>query len=184
MAPDTPERVCWDACIFIDYHWETIGEIEHIKPLVEEARNGDLVIVASTMAMVETFKIGKNFSQKDKNQINNFFDQEFIDLHALDERVAKKAQELRQNYDIRSADSIHIATAIERNAPVLLTNDGRRRKNKGTIFALDKELELLGPLKGKKLQIMTIQKYMKGRALGSKDFGGPTPKSKVRPKKR
>ncbi|WP_296621566.1 PIN domain-containing protein [Marivirga sp.] len=46
-----------------------------------------------------------------------------IDVFDIDIEVSRRAANLRANYNIKTPDSIQIATAIEKNADFFFTND-------------------------------------------------------------
>lgn len=80
MAVKAKERVLWDACVFIDFLQKERDRYKHIKPIVDFAYADKLIIVASTMAIVETTKI-KGKSKKDYTKlIEDFFDNDFMDI--------------------------------------------------------------------------------------------------------
>jgi hypothetical protein len=51
--PASRSYVYWDACVFIDYLQKAPSRIAVLDSIVAEARNGQLLLVTSTLSMVE-----------------------------------------------------------------------------------------------------------------------------------
>jgi predicted nucleic acid-binding protein len=119
------------------------------------AEAGELLIVVSTMAIAETYKIDGETPDGAKRIIQEFFDRKWIDPVAAGRRVAEVAAEIRRGHGIKGADSIHVATALVTRCPILLTDDGRDKSKKHTLLPLDGLLAL----DGDPLRIMTPEDY-------------------------
>lgn len=125
--------ICWDSSVLIDW---ILGEksshqerIPAIRPVVEYVDSGHYQLVVSTLVYVEVLERAmspvamEKFSEFMKNR-------EKIRQIAVDVRVAKKAQEIRnrihgrsQNKKISTPDAIHIATTIISGATLFHTFD-------------------------------------------------------------
>lgn len=49
-------------------------------------------------------------------------------MYPIDEVIAEKAAEFRAKYSIKTPDAIQVATCIEYNATLFITNDVRLKK--------------------------------------------------------
>jgi len=54
-----------------------------------------------------------------------------LEVHPVDERVAKEGARLRARYGLRTPDALHLATAFVHGATAFLTNDQEFRKAQG-----------------------------------------------------
>jgi predicted nucleic acid-binding protein len=54
-----------------------------------------------------------------------------LEVHPVDERVAKEGACLRARYGLRAPDALHLATALVHRATAFLTNDQEFRKAQG-----------------------------------------------------
>ena len=62
-----------------------------------------------------------------------------LDLKSLDDKIAEKAAYFRAQYNLRTPDAIHIATAYEGKAEAILGNDSNWKKVKEIPVILLKE---------------------------------------------
>lgn len=51
-----------------------------------------------------------------------------IDIYDIDIPIARRAAQLRADYNLKTPDSLQIATGIEQEAAIFLTNDGELKK--------------------------------------------------------
>jgi len=54
-----------------------------------------------------------------------------LEVHPMDEKVAKEGVRLRARYGLRTPDALHLATALVHGATAFLTNDQEFRKAQG-----------------------------------------------------
>lgn len=63
-------------------------------------------------------------------------------LHPVDATIAERAAEIRAHYQYRTPDAIQLATGVEHNATLFITNDKRLKNFPGlSILVLDDFLE-------------------------------------------
>lgn len=101
--------------------------------MLKEAEAGSLLIVLSSLSIMETTRIDGKAIHEHDGIIKAFFDKPYIDLHACDRKIAEAARGIRIKHDVDGADSIHLATASLTETTIFLTNDGDalRQRNKG-----------------------------------------------------
>src|SRR5262249_2514454 len=122
----TTKRVYWDSCVFIDRLQRSPDKIVVLEELTDAARAAKLIIVASTLCIAETVKIGTGDagSKSQSESIFKFFENPWIELVQVDFEIAKLAHEISRDYGVKPADAIHVATAIKAKVEVLHTYDG------------------------------------------------------------
>ena len=124
------QTVGLDSSIFI-YHFE---EHPRYKELCGEAfdlmETHAIQAVTSTVTLIEVLvqpiKTGDQGLCSRYEQYLRFGPS--LTLRVLDPDLAQRAAELRARYQLRTPDSIQLATAIESGARLFLTNDDRLRK--------------------------------------------------------
>ena len=149
------EIIAWDSTVTIDCVSKRVGRYQWIQPLIVRAEAGELMVVVSTMAIMETFKIQGETTENADRIIQEFFDRKWIDPVAAGRKVAEVAARTRRDHGIKGIDSIHVATALVTKTDVLLTDDGRNSDKKNTLLPLDGLISL----DGRVLRIMTPEKY-------------------------
>lgn len=155
LPSNQPTRIAWDTTVVIDCLQKKAGRYEWIKPLILEAEEGNIMIVVSSMAMTETFKINGVAPEDELRIIEGFFDRTYIHPESTSTHIAEISRSLRRQYPLEAIDSIHIASAVGTNCPYLLTNDGDNPKKKKPILPLDRKI----PIKDGVLRIMTPRQY-------------------------
>jgi predicted nucleic acid-binding protein len=131
-----PDSVYWDTCLFIEIlQKDNQDRFEACEEMRAKAENGELVIVTSTLAIVEVNKLPESGSlpEEQSRQILDFFENPYIVLRQLDRPTAERAHEVVRANGLSNADAIHVATAILAKVPVLYTYDVAKRKRKGLI---------------------------------------------------
>lgn len=95
------------------------------KKILSMAELGVIVIIFSTVGIIEVLTGPKKFNQKSlvseyKQKLNNFPN---LQIKNLSDSIIELASDLRAKYNLRTPDAIHIATAIESGATIFYTND-------------------------------------------------------------
>jgi predicted nucleic acid-binding protein len=118
--------VYWDACVFIDWiENQRTDRLAQIRPVIEAAEDGKLLIVTSAWGMAEVVRCnGKNpstgldnpLTEEDEKKIVEFFRSPFIEVRALDRMIAQlsRAYVRRSKVDLFClpiSDAVHLATA-------------------------------------------------------------------------
>ncbi len=167
MPAKTRKLIAWDSCVIID-SLQKKERYEFVRPMIKEAEDGDLMVVVSTMAMAETYRIDGCPPEDEVRIIEEFFDRKWVHPEEAGSAIAKIARDLCRDHGIVNPDAVHVATAKFTNCKVFLTRDGvRKRRNKEAppLLPLDGKILLAD---GTPLRIMTPQQYMETAALVGK----------------
>jgi predicted nucleic acid-binding protein len=124
-----PERVCWDSSVIIDYLQQYPSRYADISPMIEQAENGELLIIVSEFSIAEVNKLRmleNNVSiEGQRNLISEWFERDYIIPRVVDRGVSFLASQLQADYDsLKPADAVITATAIKHQAVTLFTYDG------------------------------------------------------------
>lgn len=157
--------IYWDACIFLCWIKDE-PQPEPIKKgiaqTLENAYKKELVIVTSTVTLVEVLQ--SNLTADQKQRYREVFHHPNLQLIDLDRRVAGEAGIIRETYDTRKfdrlgqvvsgsfmalGDSVQVATALHVNAHEMHTLDGSGKRKR----PLDL-LSLNGNVAGRRLIIV------------------------------
>lgn len=110
---------------------------EHVERLLNQAAAGELQIYTSTLTITEITKGPKaedaRLSPEQEQTFRDFLDHEYVTLVSVDPVVAERAASLRKDFPgLRTADAVHLATAIVIRAGVFYTYDDRLLKLDGS----------------------------------------------------
>lgn len=122
------DRICLDSNVIIDCLDKTEPWWRHIEPIVREAESGRLAFVLSVVAKAEVLTISSETPEESLRIINSFFRKPYVHVYGVSERTAEHAATIRRRINLDTADSLHLATAVEHKVPVLLTRDGDGKK--------------------------------------------------------
>ena len=125
MASSKPLVVYWDSCVFIDRIQRTPARIELLESITNLAASGGLAIVTSTLTIVEVLR-GPDSSVPTDAQakaIKEFFENDWIVLRSVDRPIAERAADLRRAHRLKTADSVHVATALHNSVVDFHTYD-------------------------------------------------------------
>ena len=95
-----------------------------VEPTIDAMDRSEVVGITSTITLVEVLVLP--LREKDFDLVQEY---QSILLHSnlqlisVSEDIAQKAAEIRAAYNLRTPDSIQIATAIVKGADLLITND-------------------------------------------------------------
>ena len=133
--PTNSKRICWDSCVFIHRIQRTPGKIATLKQITYAAENGEVVIVTSAFSIAEVAKLNtkKPLTKPQEKRINEFFQNDFIELVAVDLFVAELARSIVRNHGLKPGDAVVVASALMGNADVLHTYDEKVLKRDGFI---------------------------------------------------
>lgn len=126
---------------YIENHPTYAAKVDNVLEYVE---NNQIQIHTSVIALTEILM--KPLQMNDQTSIKIYLDllTNRHDLHLVPVTMvlAQKAAALRANYNLRTPDALHIASAIDANCDAFLTNDfGLKRIKELQILILD-ELEI------------------------------------------
>jgi len=118
-------KVGLDTAPLINFTEANPEYIQVVDPFFEALRREEFTVVTSTMTLLETLvnpiKLGN--TKIAKVYRNFLFRTRGVTTVPLDEGIAEAAARLRAFHNIRTPDSIQMATAIKMNATYFLTND-------------------------------------------------------------
>jgi predicted nucleic acid-binding protein len=119
-----------DTAPFIYFIEDVVPYADLLDPVFNLLESHALRAVTSTLTIAEILTkpfADKNFSLADeiKFAINSFAS---LSIVSVDEKLAEAAALLRARYTIRLADALQVATAIQGEATLFLTNDKRVKK--------------------------------------------------------
>lgn len=132
-------RVYIDTCCLIDLVKIELGQllttdkqndVWHVKKLLEANRDGELQVFTSTLTIAECRHAGANVpvSETVKSQISRLLmSGQYMRLVQMTPFIAEDAQDLswKHGLSLKGADSVHVASALDRKCHELLTGDGR-----------------------------------------------------------
>lgn len=118
----------WDTCNFLTILKNDSNGIEGCKDVLNEAKNGKLKIVTSSLALAGIVKLESQgrpaqLKSEDSKKIKEFFMHEYFIFRDLDRKTAEIARELSWELGIQSFDAIHVATAIRAKVDYFETLD-------------------------------------------------------------
>ena len=144
-------RVYWDSCIFIA--WLTGEprpqiELDGLREAVEQASRGEARVVVSRI--FETEVLVDAMPGQVKALLQKFLRQDSVEVIDLEPPILQLATEIRTYYRIEKqrgtssfvpsmADSLHLATAINRKVDAFYTFD-RGGKDKASLLSLDRNV--------------------------------------------
>jgi predicted nucleic acid-binding protein len=119
------ELIYWDSDTFLSLFQEEEGKFEYCRGTFERAKNGELVIVTSTLTLAEVLwmRNAPKITEDKALILRRFFRHSYIRLHAVTRSVAELAQELVWDHSVKPKDAIHLATAFDRKITILETFD-------------------------------------------------------------
>jgi hypothetical protein len=143
-------RVYIDACCFIDMVKISVGhtltqdresDVWFLKRLLEANRDGEVEIFTSTLSIAECTHIGEaKISAAVKSQFSRLLmSGQYVRLVQMTPFIAERARDLRwdSGINLKGADSIHAASALEMKCEEFLSSNGRfaRINNHSKTFA-------------------------------------------------
>ncbi len=138
------EKIYWDSDAFLGWFQEDVGKADLCRHTLERARNGEVLIVTSTLGIAESLWLrGQTKIPKDRAElVRKFFRRSYIRTHNVTRKIAEDAQDLVWDKDIAPKDAIHVATALSLSIPVIETFD-KKLIAKSSLF---EGLEIRNPL--------------------------------------
>ncbi|MBI3464998.1 MAG: PIN domain-containing protein [Planctomycetes bacterium] len=126
--PTEPTRIYWDSCVYISCIEETPGRFPVLSSLIELAKKGEIVFVASAFVIAEVTKLDRpDLTSKEQAQrIRDFFENDYIKVRGVDRRTSEEAAEISRIYGLKPPDAVHVATAIRWRCASFQTYDGEK----------------------------------------------------------
>jgi predicted nucleic acid-binding protein len=124
--PDRPSTVYLDASAVISAIKGEPGH-EPVARVLELAEAGALALVTSTILLVEARGggLGETADESGERELLAYLDHPAWALVELDRAVALRARRLCLRFGLHNYDAVHLASAIEGRAEVLMTFDKR-----------------------------------------------------------
>lgn len=117
----------WDSSVIIAYLGNEPRYRDVLLGIVEDAEQGNLSIVVSSLATVEVAYVGGVDNDVAEAVIRDFFANDYIITATIDPRIAATARRLVRQYGqrlgLRPPDATHLATAITLGVPTIETMD-------------------------------------------------------------
>jgi predicted nucleic acid-binding protein len=134
-------RVYIDSCCFIDMVKVSVGKVLvadreknvwFLKRLLEANRDREIEIFTSTITIAECTHIGEErIKETVKSQFSRLLTSgQYVRLVQVTPFIAEDARDLRWKHGInlKGADGIHIASALDRKCEEFLSTDGRFKR--------------------------------------------------------
>jgi predicted nucleic acid-binding protein len=123
-------KLYWDSCAFISRLQGDVGRIDALEYWTDEAAEGRVQIVTSTMAIAEVAFLNREATEAELEaevrQILDYFRNDYITVLNVTTRIAEDAATISRKYGAKPPDAIHIATALFAECSVLHTYDGKK----------------------------------------------------------
>lgn len=113
-----------DSCIII-YTVEKIPEyLEILQPMWEKFKNREIEIITSELTLMECLVMPLKLNNNSLIMAyQNILSTTQIKLQPITLSILREAANLRAKTKIKTADAIHVATALNLNCDLFLTND-------------------------------------------------------------
>ena len=122
-----PARRLWDSCIVIGYLAGYPDLRVQCEQIIGAARRGEVEIVVSALAMVETAYLTGQSDTDAEARIREFFGRDYVVPVQIDAPVASIARDLIRRHrnvrKIKPEDATHLATAMQWRIPIIETTD-------------------------------------------------------------
>ncbi len=119
--------VGFDTMPLIYYIEENPSYLDVVEPFFDAIERGEFMVITSIITLLEVLvhPIRDGDATLAQRYRDLLFDTEGLSTVLLDQTIAEEAARLRASYNIRTPDSIQMATAISEEASFFLTNDAR-----------------------------------------------------------
>lgn len=122
-------RIYWDTMLFaywLEDHPEFARRVQEIHRHMEQRHD---VLCTSAFALGEV--LVRAYKTKDvdmRRAIHEYFQTPALELLPFDAQTADIYAQIRAEHSVTPADAVHLATAVQTNAHLFLTNDRRLRR--------------------------------------------------------
>ncbi len=117
----------WDTVCFLGVLNEEPDKLPACRAVIREAEAGNVRVVTSALTIAEVLWPKGQPLQLPPDRaedVQEFFQHEWIDLRELDRTVAELAREMVWNHSVRPKDAVHVATAVDAGVRQFDTYDG------------------------------------------------------------
>ncbi len=120
-------KIYWDSTVFLCFLKRHEGDRRNIcDDILHHARDGRVALYTSTFAIAEVIRPQsacmagvRPFSREEIAEMQAMFQWPWVKKVDLDQRVARKAVEIENDFALSAADAIHAASAIVAQVDVL-----------------------------------------------------------------
>ena len=133
-------KVYFDAAPLVYYVEENPAYVKQMDAIIEQIEQTAVEAFSSVILLPEVLmlptRLGKTQLVKAYREI--LFNSQHFQLVAVSLQIGERATGLRAQYNLRTPDAIHMATALETGCEVFLTNDnGLKRVSEIQVLILD-----------------------------------------------
>ncbi|MEM9997392.1 MAG: type II toxin-antitoxin system VapC family toxin [Bacteroidota bacterium] len=131
----------WDSSAFIAYFKAEEGRVELCQAVIDEAKRGQTRIITSALTLSEVVHIKgyEKLTQDLENDLESFFEHDFVVLVDLNRAISEYARKLMWRHGLRAYDANHLSSAIHADVHFvdafddkLLKQDGKFSRSDGT----------------------------------------------------
>jgi len=137
-------KIYFDAGPLVNYVEENPTYVGQMDAIIEQIERAAVEAFSSVILLPEVLmlptRLGKTELVKAYREI--LFNSQHFQLLTVSLPIGERATELRAQYNLRTPDAIHVATALEMGCEAFLTNDnGLKRVTQINVLILD-EMEI------------------------------------------
>lgn len=127
MAKRDESRIYWDSNLFIGWLMNDLPIKERCEGVLQKAVSGEIKIVTSAYTLTEVLGGGRadEIPAETQQKIIDFFKQEFLVVVDFGRSLAEYARQITWDHKVPKKDSIHVATALTWNIPIVQTFDAQ-----------------------------------------------------------
>lgn len=115
----------WDSDCFLGWLLAEPDKEELCRAVLESAEDGTVLIVTSALTLAEVLMLkGRpKIPAADKQKVDSFFRNNYVNVRNVTRRVSEAARSLVWDYGIQPKDALHVATAIDAGLGLMNTFD-------------------------------------------------------------
>ena len=102
-----------------------------LEPLWEKVQSEEIRVFSSELILLETLVLPLRTGNQDLLQAYEHLLLSSLQLISISQEILRNAAQLRADYNLKTPDAIHVATALKENCTLLLTNDVQFRRVTG-----------------------------------------------------
>jgi hypothetical protein len=133
-------RIYSDSCCFIDMAKQEVGvtfnadrtnDVWHLKQLLQATRDGEISTFTSTLAIAECTSVDGSVTQKVKDIFTRLLmSGQYVVLVQPTPFIMQEGRDLKwiHGINLRGADSVHVASALDRKCDEFITTDDQAKK--------------------------------------------------------
>ena len=102
-----------------------------LEPLWEKVQREEIRVCSSELILLETLVLPLRTGNQNLLQAYDQLLSSSLQLIPIRQEILREAAQLRSDYNLKTPDAIHVATALKENCTLLLTNDVQFRRVAG-----------------------------------------------------